>query len=164
AHPQSARGCHGLSGTGQCLSEQSRRTARLPGWQGTTASGQLDAARSLRLADSDARRPRPASSHVQLAPISANCIHAAPTLRDPERTCRPVRGYSARVTDTPRTTSMLQTTTSAVSDTALVRALNSSAQADMASPLVLIIDDDATARLALAAMVGDGYRIVFATS
>lgn len=59
---------------------------------------------------------------------------------------------------------MLQTTTSAVSDTALVRALNSSAQADMASPLVLIIDDDATARLALAAMVGDGYRIVFATS
>lgn len=60
---------------------------------------------------------------------------------------------------------MLQTTTPAASDTALVRALNSSAGADVACPLVLIIDDDATARLALAAMLGsDKHRFVFATS
>jgi CheY-like chemotaxis protein len=59
---------------------------------------------------------------------------------------------------------MLHTVAPAVSDTALVRALNQSAGADMASPLVLIIDDDATARLALAAMLGDGHRFVFATS
>jgi DNA-binding response OmpR family regulator len=57
------------------------------------------------------------------------------------------------------------TTPAAVSDTALVRALNPGVGANLASPQVLIIDDDATARLALAAMLGtDGYRIVFATS
>ncbi len=52
-----------------------------------------------------------------------------------------------------------------VSDTALVRALNPGADADCVRPLVLIIDDDATARLALAAMLAsDGNRIAFATS
>ena len=52
-----------------------------------------------------------------------------------------------------------------VSDTALVRALNPNADANLATSLVLIIDDDATARLALAAMLGsDGHRIAFATS
>lgn len=59
---------------------------------------------------------------------------------------------------------MSESSPSTVSETALVRALNSSARADRNAPLVLIIDDDATARLALAAMLGDGYRIVFATS
>lgn len=60
---------------------------------------------------------------------------------------------------------MLHTTTPAVSDSALVRALNPSIGADLATSLVLIIDDDATARLALAAMLGsDGHRIAFATS
>lgn len=60
---------------------------------------------------------------------------------------------------------MLHSTSPAVSDTALVRALNPSVDADRASALVLIIDDDATARLALAAMLStDGHRIVFATS
>lgn len=55
-------------------------------------------------------------------------------------------------------------TPAAASDTALVRALNPSVDAERALPQVLIIDDDATARLALAAMLGDGHRIVFATS
>ncbi|WP_157995595.1 response regulator [Peristeroidobacter soli] len=60
---------------------------------------------------------------------------------------------------------MLQATTPAVSDSALVRALNPGAGTELTSPLVLIIDDDATARLALAAMLGgDGHRIAFATS
>jgi len=60
---------------------------------------------------------------------------------------------------------MLHNPTPAVSDTALVRALNAGAGEDPTSPLVLIIDDNATARLALAAMLGGGgYRIAFATS
>lgn len=59
---------------------------------------------------------------------------------------------------------LLSTTPAAVSDTALVRALNPGAGTDLALPKVLIIDDDATARLALAAMLGDQHRIVFATS
>ncbi|HEY6642743.1 response regulator [Povalibacter sp.] len=59
---------------------------------------------------------------------------------------------------------MLHITPPAVSDTQLVRALNPCAGADLV-PLVLIIDDDATARLALAAMLGaDQHRIAFATS
>jgi len=60
---------------------------------------------------------------------------------------------------------MVHSTFPTVSDTALVRALSPNADANLATSLVLIIDDDATARLALAAMLGsDGHRIAFATS
>jgi DNA-binding response OmpR family regulator len=60
---------------------------------------------------------------------------------------------------------MFNSTTPTVSDSALVRALNPGVIADLAAPMVLIIDDDATARLALAAMLGtEGHRIAFATS
>lgn len=62
---------------------------------------------------------------------------------------------------------MLHTTptTAAVSDTALVHALNPMSGTDMLSGAILIIDDDPTARLALVAMLGsDGHRITLATS